>query len=246
MTDPTHSSGNRIHICAVTITADQPLNHRSSVNLIIDRKRMAKRDCGKKLSKLRWDLEPFLPLHHTNHLTIQLKVNHRVRESKTIAEASASFEQLQLMLVNGKDIYQDHQLGGSPKIAIDFTSVNPIAKTVFESINAVYKLLEGQEQLDKLIVDLVQNMAYTLDYIRDVQQFVRIVQLKKVIDDVTPLLEETTLFVVKYGASSAAGHALRSLISSSDRGKVDALNAKFAQVKQQFDRGLAVQAGGLL
>jgi hypothetical protein len=44
-----------------------------------------------------------------------------------------------------------------------------------------------------------------LDYIRDVEQFVRIVQLKKAIDDVTPLLEETTRFVIEYGTSSSAG-----------------------------------------
>ena len=34
-------------------------------------------------------------------------------------------------------------------------------------------------------------------------------------------------------------------MSSSDRGKVDELSAKLARVKQQFDRGLAVQAGAI-
>jgi hypothetical protein len=34
-------------------------------------------------------------------------------------------------------------------------------------------------------------------------------------------------------------------MSSSDRGKVDELSAKLARIKQQFDRGLAVQAGAI-
>jgi hypothetical protein len=35
-------------------------------------------------------------------------------------------------------------------------------------------------------------MAYTLGYIEDVKQFVRLAQLKQVIKDVTPLMEDTT------------------------------------------------------
>jgi hypothetical protein len=40
-------------------------------------------------------------------------------------------------------------------------------------------------------------MACTLGYIEDVKQFARLSQLKQAIKDVTPLMEDTTNFIVE-------------------------------------------------
>jgi hypothetical protein len=40
-------------------------------------------------------------------------------------------------------------------------------------------------------------MACTLGYIQDVKQFARLAQLKQAIKDVTPLMEDTTNFIVE-------------------------------------------------
>jgi len=40
-------------------------------------------------------------------------------------------------------------------------------------------------------------MACTLGYIEDVKQFARSAQLKQAIKDVTPLMEDTTNFIVE-------------------------------------------------
>jgi len=41
-------------------------------------------------------------------------------------------------------------------------------------------------------------MARTLGYIEDVKQFARLAQLKQAISDVTPLMEDTSNFIVKF------------------------------------------------
>jgi hypothetical protein len=41
-------------------------------------------------------------------------------------------------------------------------------------------------------------MACTLGYIEDVKQFAHISQLKQAIKEVTPLMEETTNFIVEF------------------------------------------------
>jgi len=41
-------------------------------------------------------------------------------------------------------------------------------------------------------------MACTLGYIEDVKQFARLAQLKQAIRDVTPLMEDTTNFIVEF------------------------------------------------
>jgi hypothetical protein len=58
--------------------------------------------------------------------------------------------------------------------------------------------LKNQEQCNQLILDLAKDMACTLGYIEDVKQFARLAQLKQAIKDVTPLMEDTTNFIVEF------------------------------------------------
>jgi len=57
--------------------------------------------------------------------------------------------------------------------------------------------LKDQEQCDQLVLDLAKDMACTLGYIEDVNQFARVAQLKQAIRDVTPLIEDTTNLIAE-------------------------------------------------
>ena len=64
--------------------------------------------------------------------------------------------------------------------------------------NLPLQKLKAQEQYNQLVLDLAKDMAYTLGYIEDVKQFARLAQLKQAIRDVTPLMEDTTDFIVEF------------------------------------------------
>ena len=111
------------------------------------------------------------------------------------------------------------------------------------------------------MLDLVKDMAFSLRYIEDVKQFVRLSQLKWALEDLRPLIEDTTNFIVQFpshgqgpsslGCFSAISNpairiALGSLLSYSDQEDIDKLTKRFNQFKEQFDRGVSVQAAGTL
>jgi hypothetical protein len=60
-----------------------------------------------------------------------------------------------------------------------------------------FQRLKIQEQCKQLELDLAKDMACTLGYIQDVKQFARLAQLKQAIKDVTPLMEDTTNFILE-------------------------------------------------
>jgi len=111
------------------------------------------------------------------------------------------------------------------------------------------------------MLDLAKDMAYALGYIEDVKQFARLAQLKQAIKDVAPLMEDTTNFIVEFTrdgqgpspllwistiADSAIRIALGSLLSPRKQEQIDELTKRFNRFKQQFDRGVSVQASGTL
>ena len=104
-------------------------------------------------------------------------------------------------------------------------------------------------------------MAFSLGYIEDVKQFARLGQLKLALKDLTPLIEDTTNFIVRFTSNGQGPSslrcistisnptiriALRSLVSDSDQENIDEITKRFNRFKEQFDRGVSVQAAGTL
>ena len=58
--------------------------------------------------------------------------------------------------------------------------------------------LKSQEQCSQLVLELAKDMAFSLGYIEDVKQFARLGQLKLALKDVTPLIEDTTNFILQF------------------------------------------------
>ena len=110
-------------------------------------------------------------------------------------------------------------------------------------------------------MDLAKDMAFSLGYIEDVKQFARLGQLKLALKDLTPLIEDTTNFIVRFTSNGQGPSslrcistisnptiriALRSLVSDSDQENIDEITKRFNRFKEQFDRGVSVQAAGTL
>ena len=104
-------------------------------------------------------------------------------------------------------------------------------------------------------------MAFSLGYIEDVKQFARLGQLKLALKDLTPLIEDTTNFIVRFTSNGQGPSslrcistisnptiriALRSMVSDSDQENIDEITKRFNRFKEQFDRGVSVQAAGTL
>ena len=111
------------------------------------------------------------------------------------------------------------------------------------------------------MLDLAKDMAFSLGYIEDVKQFARLGQLKLALKDLTPLIEDTTNFIVRFTSHRQGPSSLRcfsaisnptiriapgSLLSHSDQENIDELTKRFNRFRQQFDRGVSVQAAGTL
>ena len=111
------------------------------------------------------------------------------------------------------------------------------------------------------MLDLAKDMAFSLGYIEDVKQFARLGQLKLALKDLTPLIEDTTNFIVRFTSNGQGPSslrcistisnpticiALRSLVSDSDQENIGEITKRFNRFKEQFDRGVSVQAAGTL
>ncbi|KAF5347992.1 hypothetical protein D9756_010129 [Leucocoprinus leucothites] len=116
--------------------------------------------------------------------------------------------------------------------------LDPIAKATLACVNTVYEILVAQDECDKLILGMAESMARTLWYIEDVRQFARLTQLKKTIEDVFPLMEETQNFILMLTNRTGMANLLK---AHSIQEKVEDLNRRYNIFQQQFDRGVAVE-----
>ncbi|KAF9459713.1 WD40-repeat-containing domain protein [Collybia nuda] len=126
---------------------------------------------------------------------------------------------------------------------VALSELDPIAKAVLACVDVVYKNLDDQDNCEKVLLDLAESMAATLGYIEDVEQFARLYQLRKSIEEVRPLMEDTANFILMFTSRSSSSAFVNSW---RDRDKVDELAKRYKTFKQQFDRGLAVQSGANL
>ncbi|TFK33861.1 WD40-repeat-containing domain protein [Crucibulum laeve] len=134
-------------------------------------------------------------------------------------------------------------LGTLMSFGVALSELQGISKAILACINVIYEKLCEQDRYDGLILELVENMARTLDFIEDVEQFARIIQLKKTLEDVRPLMEDTTNFILKFTSRSTAAQLFNTY---PERDKIDKLTERFRIFQQQFDRGLAIQSGSNL
>lgn len=120
------------------------------------------------------------------------------------------------------------------------SELDPVAKAVMSCVKETWKILLEQDKCNRVVVDLADRMARTLSFILDVQQFARLAQLKRALEDVRPLMQDTTNFILKYANRTMKEKAID---AAAFRDDIDSLKKKFDIFEEQFDRGLEVQAG---
>jgi len=69
--------------------------------------------------------------------------------------------------------------------------------------------LRENDKCDKIVVDLAEDLARSLDYAANVGQFARLPQLKKTLEQLRPLVEDTTNFILRYSNRSRSGAYFR-------------------------------------
>ncbi|KAH6886722.1 WD40-repeat-containing domain protein [Coprinopsis sp. MPI-PUGE-AT-0042] len=121
------------------------------------------------------------------------------------------------------------------------SELDPISKAVLTSVKTAYKQLQEHERCDRLVRSLAESMARTIGYIEDVDQFARLSQLKRALEDVRPLMEDTATFILKYLNRSLTDKTFKTSFFAEE---VEALKRSYTVFQEQFDRGIAVQAGG--
>ncbi|KIM26984.1 hypothetical protein M408DRAFT_72023, partial [Serendipita vermifera MAFF 305830] len=112
-------------------------------------------------------------------------------------------------------------------------------KAVLGCVNVIYKRLEEEDVRSKSLLDLIESMACALGYVEDVEQFARLKELKRAIEDIRPLVEDTTNFLLKYLSDNTLGICF---LSPWHQDQIKGLISRFEQFKSRFDRGISVQS----
>ncbi|TDL18729.1 tricorn protease domain 2-containing protein [Rickenella mellea] len=129
------------------------------------------------------------------------------------------------------------------KVGTALGQLHPIGQAVLACVNIVYDKLKDEQQCNELVLKLAQDMACSIGYIQDVEQFATLPQLQQAIKDIRPLFEKARDFIVDFYSHTTA---LNSIVSSSTSKEVIELTEKFSRFKDQFDRGIAVQSASTL
>ncbi|TFK18865.1 WD40 repeat-like protein [Coprinopsis marcescibilis] len=119
------------------------------------------------------------------------------------------------------------------------SEVDPIAKAVLATVKIAYRHLQDHDECDRVVLNLAESMARTLGFIEDVEQFARLVQLKRALEDIRPLMEDTANFILKFLNRSRTDKVFKTGLY---REEIDKLKKRFDNFQQQFDRGLGVQS----
>jgi hypothetical protein len=66
-------------------------------------------------------------------------------------------------------------------------------------------MLKDQERCNDLVLELAEDMARTLEYVQDVEQFARITQFVETLKELQLLLADTQNFIINYSSQSETG-----------------------------------------
>ncbi|KAG8786281.1 hypothetical protein FRC12_016753 [Ceratobasidium sp. 428] len=126
------------------------------------------------------------------------------------------------------------------KIGQSLAELNPIAKAVVGVFTQAWETLKKQDQCETLVAELVTQMGDLLPYMAEVKDHARVTILKNTIEKVLHLVEDASRFILQYMSERAAARTARAYISSSAQGQVDGFIQRFATLKEEIDRGMAI------
>ncbi|KAF8597322.1 hypothetical protein BDV93DRAFT_527490, partial [Ceratobasidium sp. AG-I] len=124
------------------------------------------------------------------------------------------------------------------------SELHPAAKIAFGVCNIAWDTFEKQEQCDANVERLVVGLAGMLPFVNQVEEAAKLSQLQKTVATMMSLIEDALVFVVQYRSDGGSLQSLRAFVSSKAQDQVQDLLDKFQRLKEDFDRGVGVQALG--
>jgi hypothetical protein len=76
---------------------------------------------------------------------------------------------------------------------------------IYQGLLTQSQRLRGEELRHRSVLELAENMACVLTYVVDVEQFAELAQLKNAIEEIRPLVEDTTNFIVEISSRGKIG-----------------------------------------
>ncbi|KAF6750537.1 hypothetical protein DFP72DRAFT_817605 [Ephemerocybe angulata] len=224
---------------------------------------------GDPATPLLWSLQPYLTLRRGTSFDIHVRQRRVWPRDPLLAKSSLNVNDAidALQALGSQDDATIHQyiLREDPTVVVDLvpdlqanlnmaSEISRKIKSVIKSLggsrefleklmaygSAISEILLEQDKCNRVVVDLADRMARTLSFILDVQQFARLAQLKRALEDVRPLMQDTTNFILKYANRTMKEKAID---TAAFRDDIDSLKKKFDIFEEQFDRGLELQAG---
>ncbi|KAG8708015.1 hypothetical protein FRC09_001488, partial [Ceratobasidium sp. 395] len=117
----------------------------------------------------------------------------------------------------------------------------PELKPVFEVCKNIWETLKQQGDYDALATELVSKMGDALQHIAAVEDYTKTAKLRETINELSLLSEDASRFVVEYKSDGTTVRAARAFVSSNAQEKVNEFVDKFEELKESFDRGIAIQ-----
>ncbi|KAG8717291.1 hypothetical protein FRC08_007841, partial [Ceratobasidium sp. 394] len=131
------------------------------------------------------------------------------------------------------------------KTILDFgtavAELHPTAKAAFAICNTAWQKLEAQERCDESVERLVTGLSGILPLVAIVEKAAKLPHLQSTVGSLLHLIEDASRFIVEYHTERQTGQTARSLASSTAQARVDELLQRLRDLKEEFDRGMAVQ-----
>ncbi|KAJ7199412.1 quinon protein alcohol dehydrogenase-like superfamily, partial [Mycena pura] len=118
------------------------------------------------------------------------------------------------------------------------SKIHPYANAAWKVLMSVYKIVKNQREADDKVVKLVEAMATLYSFAKEVDSVMKNSKLQEIVLCITMQTMECALLIREY-----SGHgflvAQTSFLGAGQR--IDQLAAELLKLKEDFDRGLAVQ-----
>ncbi|KAJ7142306.1 hypothetical protein C8R44DRAFT_846399 [Mycena epipterygia] len=128
------------------------------------------------------------------------------------------------------------------KIGNEIAAVHPYAQVAWNILTLVYKVVEKQQDTDDRLLKLVQTMVEVYSFVEDVEFLSQ--KIKRLEDSVLGITRETVecaIFIHEYTGKGFADRVARDTWSDTSE-TVDRLSEVLLQLKESFDRGIAIQS----
>ncbi|KAG8770381.1 hypothetical protein FRC12_004301 [Ceratobasidium sp. 428] len=114
------------------------------------------------------------------------------------------------------------------------------AKVAFSACSMVWERIEEQGEQDDTLNDLIERLAKltpTINSVRDIAN----AKLESTVIAMLNLIEDTSLFILKYKSRSTWRHVLYSTIDSATQDRIRDILDSFKRLKEEYDTKVAAQ-----